>query len=161
MSSTSLTTLFSLSPSSSILVCTVSLPWQWFVEGCDILLMAWTMSSFLGFAPPWLACWDCLKGLFSFVSALSLSWGFKSMDTHTSQCGGSASFTIHFFLGRCSLLLAAASSGLCTCWNHLCHKRYEVLALHFIGGGTLDSWWLRYLRFQVRKFLLTVSQTCY
>ena len=120
---------------------------QKFEESHDILLTAWTMCSFLGFAPPWLACWDCLKGLFAFVSALSLSWGFKSMDTHTSQCGDNANFTIHFLLGHCSLLFAVVSSYLCTCWNCLCHKRYEVLALHFTGGGTLYSWWLHYFRF--------------
>ena len=77
------------------------------------LLTTWNVCSFLGFAPPWLACWNCLKGLFDFVLSLSLSWGFKSMDTHTSQCGDSASFTVHFLLGRCSLLIAAASSALC------------------------------------------------
>ena len=120
------------------------------------LLTAWSVCSFLGFAPPLLVCWDCLKGLFVFVLALTPSWGFKSMDTHTSQCGDSTSFTVHFLLGRCSLLLAAASSGLCTCWNRLCHKRYEVLALRFAGGGALASWWLRYFCFQVRKVLLTV-----
>ena len=113
------------------------------------MLTAWTVCRFLGFTPPRLVCWDCLKGLFAFVSALTPSWGFKSMDTHTSQCGDSTSFTVHFLLGRCSLLLVAASSGLWMRWNCLYHKRDEGLALYFAGSGTPVPWWLHYFRFQV------------
>ena len=43
------------------------------------------------------------------------------------------------------LLLAAASSGLCMRLNHLCHMRYEGLALCLAGGGTIVSRWLHYL----------------
>jgi len=74
---------------------------------------------------------------------------FESVDSHASNCGDNASFTVRFLLGRCFLLLAAASSGLCTPWNRLCHMRDEGLALYFAGRGALVPWWLHYFRFQV------------
>ena len=115
----------------------------------------------VGFVPPWPACMDFLKGLFVFVSALSPPWGFKSMDSHASQCGDSARFTVHFLLGCFSLLLAAASSGLCTRWDHLCHRRDEGLALYFAGGSAPIRWWLHYLRFQVIRILFNNSTNYY
>ena len=49
-----------LSSSKPFLHCEFIL--QKFEESHDILLIAWTVCSFLGFAPPQLACWDCLQG---------------------------------------------------------------------------------------------------
>ena len=132
--------------------CTVSLPWQEFVEGLDFKLTTWPVSGFW-FVPPRTCCRDILKGYllllqFNFHHRVSRAWFscfalWWQFELHRPLL---AWLLLH-------LLLVAASSGLCMRLSHLCHRRNEGLALCLTGGGATVSRWLHYLRFQVWKII--------